>query len=156
MRYRQAEAGDINILTQLLAELYETQAPSISYEELLRENLAHFENTNQIFFLAFDGYTAIGVCHASLRNEYVNGKEFDAPCGYLEAVYVRKSHQRQGIASKLVEYSEDWARKNGCREFLSDCLLDNVDSFNFHLKLGFVEAGRCIFFRKELACIAGG
>jgi aminoglycoside 6'-N-acetyltransferase I len=104
----------------------------------------------QAFFLAFEKKLPVGVCHASLRSEYVNGKEYDGTCGYLEAIYVRPSHRRQGIAAKLVALCENWALENGCREFLSDCLLDNTESYDFHLRLGFVETERNIFFRKEL------
>ena len=139
---------DIESLTKLLCELYEFD----TYEELklFDENKAHLEDGRQVFFLAFDEKTPVGVCHASLRSEYVNGKEYDGTCGYLEAVYVRPTHRNQGVAAKLVALCEEWARENGCREFLSDCLLDNTESFKFHLQLGFIETERNIFFRKEL------
>jgi len=145
--YRKAEHGDFEILTEILCELYECD----SYNDLLAENKRHFDDAKQVFFLAFDGDMPIGVCHGSLRDEYVNGKEYSGICGYLEAIYVKSSHRLNGVASKLVALCEDWARGNGCQEFLSDCLLDNVDSFEFHLKLGFIETERCIFFRKEVS-----
>ena len=140
---------DIDAMTELLCELYECD----SYEELklYDEIRAHFDDDKQAFFLAFDEKLPVGVCHASLRSEYVNGKKYDGPCGYMEAIYVRPSHRQQGIATKLVAICENWARANGCREFLSDCLLDNAESFKFHLQLGFTETERNIFFRKELA-----
>jgi len=65
-------------------------------------------------------------------------------------VYVRSTYRLPSAASALVALCEDWARDRGCREFLSDCLLDNADSHRFHSKLGFVETERNIFFRKEL------
>ena len=150
MKHRKAGQDDIEILTELLSELYETQAPDISYEELLAENNAMLQDNKQIFFLVFDGEAPVGVCHAALRSEYVNGKKFEGTCGYLEAIYIRPSHRMQGIAAELVTLCEDWARENGCREFLSDCLLDNTESFKFHLRIGFIETERNIFFRKEL------
>lgn len=144
--YRKAEQSDIETLTKLLCELYEDH----SYEELLIENNTHFDNRRQIFFLAFDGKKPIGVCHGALRSEYVNGKEYDGNVGYLEAVYVRSEYRLCGVATTLVTFCEDWALQNGCREFLSDCLLDNTESYKFHLRIGFAETERCIFFRKEL------
>ena len=38
----------------------------------------------------------------------------------------------------------------GCREFASDCELENVQSLNFHLHCGFSEANRIICFQKRL------
>ena len=35
-------------------------------------------------------------------------------------------------------------------EIARDCLIDNIDSYNFHLKIGFEEMERCIFFVKRL------
>jgi aminoglycoside 6'-N-acetyltransferase I len=142
----QAQKSDVGILTELLCELYETH----SYEDLLAENKAHFDDRKQVFFLAFDSGKPIGACHGALRDEYVNGKEHGGTAGYLEAIYVRPNYRLRGAAARLVAECEDWARGNNCREFLSDCLLDNTDSYKFHLRLGFIETERCIFFRKEL------
>ena len=144
--YRRAEERDIAVLAELLCELYKNH----SYKELLDENKAHFDDGMQAFFLAYDGDKPIGVCHGALRKEYVNGKIYNGTVGYLEAIFVRPDFRLSGIATILVSECENWVRNNGCKEFLSDCLLDNVDSYNFHLKTGFFETERCIFFRKEL------
>jgi len=50
----------------------------------------------------------------------------------------------------LVVLSEDWARKQGCFEFASDCELNNTESLAFHLKIGFKEENRIICFAKKL------
>jgi len=148
MIYKRADHNDNQILTQLLCELYEED----DYDGLYAENWLHHDCESQAFFLAYDSDKAVGVCHGSLRQEYVNGKQGQIwdTCGYLEAIYVQPSHRKQGIATRLVAACEEWARGHNCREFLSDCLLDNADSFKFHLALGFIETERCIFFRKEL------
>lgn len=143
--YSKAEQSDIEKLTKLLCELYENH----SYEELFEENKLHY-NGKQAFFIAYDGENPIGVCHGALRSEYVNGKAYNGTVGYLEAIYIRPAFRLRGIASSLVAACEAWAQQNGCREFLSDCLLENTDSYKFHNKIGFTETERCIFFRKEL------
>jgi len=84
-----------------------------------------------------------------LRHDYVEGTS-TSPVGYLEGIYVRPAYRKQGMARKLVSACEAWAREKGCREFASDCLLDNRDSLAFHLALGFMEAGRIICFTKDL------
>lgn len=45
---------------------------------------------------------------------------------------------------------ENWAKNKGCSEFASDCEIDNLDSFNFHISQGYKEANRIICFTKKL------
>ena len=45
---------------------------------------------------------------------------------------------------------EKWAKEKGCKEFASDCEIDNNSSFGFHMALGFEEANRIICFTKTL------
>jgi len=151
LTYRRAIQADINILTDLLFLLYndEGQAPDISWEELLAENEQLFADTNQIFFLAFDGDKAVGVTNGSLRREYINGAN-DGLKGYLEAIYVLPEYRKNGIAAELDKIIGRWAARNGCREMASDCLLENTDSYNFHRKIGYEETERNVFFLKPL------
>jgi len=148
-QYRKAEQSDLKILTELLCELYKNH----SFEELLVENKGILGDRKQVLFLAFDGKKYIGICHGALRSEYVNGKEYAGTAGYLEAIYVRPEYRLCGVAVSLVGLCEEWAHNNGCREFLSDCLLDNTESYKFHTRIGFTETERCIFFRKELSTL---
>ncbi|MCL2109170.1 MAG: GNAT family N-acetyltransferase [Oscillospiraceae bacterium] len=122
----------------------------MEHGELLDENKTHFSDRRQGFFLAFAGDKPIGVAHVSLRNDYVNGTELGGTCGYLEAIYVKPEYRLNGIAVALIRLCEKWAKENGCREFASDCPLHNIESYRFHLHIGFVETERCIFFRKDI------
>jgi len=45
---------------------------------------------------------------------------------------------------------EIWSKEIGCKEFASDCELENLASFKFHMAMGFEEANRIICFRKML------
>ena len=142
--YRKASQKDINAVTDLLCVLYE-----MPQDEILEENEQLFTDTNQAFFLAFDGEKPIGVSHGSLRHEYINGTNDDLK-GYLEAIYVMPEYRLSGIAAELVKITVRWMGINGCREVASDCLLENTDSYNFHLKIGFKETERNIFFLKRI------
>ena len=114
------------------------------------ENKTHFADKRQGFFLAFVEDKPIGVAHVSLRSDYVNGTELGGTCGYLEAIYVKLEYRLNGIAVALVRLCETWAKENGCREFASDCLLHNTESYRYHLRIGFTETEQCIFFRKDI------
>ena len=144
MTYRKAIYDDINAVTDMLCILYEMEQ-----DELLEENEQLFLDANQAFFLALDNDKPVGVSHGSLRREYVNGTNDDLK-GYLEAIYVLPEYRLSGIAAELVKITERWMGMNGCREMASDCLIENTDSYRFHLKIGFEETEQCIFFLKTI------
>jgi aminoglycoside 6'-N-acetyltransferase I len=146
--YRNAGVSDIDAVTDLSCELYDWL--QLEREELLRENKTTINDNRQEFFLAYDKGNPIGFVHVALRSEYVNGTESDGTCGYLEAIYVKPEYRKNGVAATLVRLCEEWARERGCREFASDCLLHNTDSYLFHGRIGFAETERCIFFRKDI------
>jgi len=149
--YRKATTADMEAMTDLLFLLYhdEGQAPDLSREELLEENEEILADIDQIFYLAFDDDKPVGVAHGALRHEYVYGAN-DKLKGYLEAIYVLPEYRKNKIAAGLVRILERWASRLGCLEMASDCLLDNTDSYNFHLRIGYEETERNIFFLKEL------
>lgn len=62
-----------------------------------------------------------------------------SPVGYLEGHFVKEEFRKQGFARKLIYACEKWSRDKECREFASDCELDNEESLAMHEKLGFVN-----------------
>lgn len=102
-----------------------------------------------VFFLAYEGEKAVGFAQCQLRHDYVEGTD-SSPVGYLEGIYVTELYRKQGAARQLLSACECWAREQGCREFASDCELDNAGSLAFHLSMGFEEANRIICFTKKL------
>ncbi|MCL2364680.1 MAG: GNAT family N-acetyltransferase [Defluviitaleaceae bacterium] len=158
IQFVQATPAQINQVTDLLCTLYE-----MPHDEVLEENERLFADKNQAFFLALDGILngaegmrpasfdkAVGVAHASLRHEYVNGTD-DGIKGYLEGIFVLPEYRKRGIADGLVRFAEHWMAQHGCRQIASDCTIENTDRYQFHLKLGFEETERCIFFVKPIA-----
>lgn len=100
-------------------------------------------------FVALDGSgTVTGFAEATLRVDYVEGCE-TSPVAYLEGIYVRPEVRKQGIARALVATIADWGRAQGCTEFGSNALIDNLASHAFHTALGFAEAERIVHFRKD-------
>ena len=136
---------EVNALAKLAVLLWpEHQAEALEHEFalLMAENKA-------AFFLARAGELTVGFAQCALRHDYVEGTS-TSPVGYLEGIYVREEHRREGVAAGLLSACETWARQQGCREFASDCELDNAQSLRFHLAAGFEEANRIICFTKKL------
>lgn len=100
-------------------------------------------------FLAFDGDMPIGFAQCQLRHDYVEGCE-SSPVGFLEGIYVAPGHRLTGTGCALLSACESWAKSLGCTEFASDCEIDNAVSHAWHLKNGFAEMGRTIWFAKKL------
>lgn len=143
MEIRRAAKENLTLCAELALELWpenEAGALEAEFSEILEKELA--------IFLAYED-DAVGFAQCQLRRDYVEGTA-TTPVGYLEGIYVREGHRGKGIAKALLAACEDWARAQGCREFASDCELDNDGSLAFHLRMGFTEANRIICFTKEL------
>ena len=142
---RKAEERDLTDAAALAAELWPEHTP----EELLPEFRALLKSGDGAVFLASENGREAGFAQVQLRHDYVEGTE-TSPVGYLEGVYVREEARGRGVAKALLRACEAWAAEQGCREFASDCELDNAASLEFHLHSGFTEANRIICFTKPL------
>ncbi|MCG1028785.1 GNAT family N-acetyltransferase [Virgibacillus halodenitrificans] len=118
-------------------------------EELTQEITHLISQPDSKIFLSYYANEIIGFVQCQLRYDYVEGTS-SSPVGYLEGLFVKEEFRKQGVARSLVNICEEWAKKKGCREFASDCELENVDSLVMHLKLGFGETNRIICFKKDL------
>lgn len=139
---RKANISDLPALTELALKLWPDNDP----EDLGTELTEIMKCDEAAFFLA-EGGTGFAQCQ--LRHDYVEGTD-SSPVGYLEGIFVEESHRHRGLAKQLLAACEDWAREQGCREFASDCELDNAGSLAFHLSMGFAEANRIICLTKKL------
>ncbi len=142
---RKAEMQDLPALAELGVQLW----PHHAAGELAADFAETMKKADAAFFLACDGGQNIGFAQCQLRHDYVEGTE-SSPVGYLEGIFVLEEYRRIGMARKLLSACEEWAREQGCREFASDCELENLQSLRFHRSLGFEEANRIICFAKKL------
>ena len=145
LRIERAETGDLHILASLGVLLW----PGHREDELTQEFALLMAENKAAFFLARAGELAVGFAQCALRHDYVEGT-CSSPVGYLEGIYVLEERRRKGIAVGLLSACEAWARQQGCREFASDCEIDNTQSLRFHLAAGFDEVNRIICFTKKL------
>ena len=140
-----AEQTQLPLLATLACRLW----PHHTVEKMLAELGGIFAKEDTAFFLAYLEETAIGFAQCQLRYDYVEGTEH-SPVGYLEGIYVEPAHRHNAVATELLRACESWAKAQGCAEFASDCQLDNSESLQFHLNMGFEEANRIICFTKKL------
>ena len=145
LRIERAGTGDLHILASLGVLLW----PGHREDELTQEFALLMAENKAAFFLARAGELAVGFAQCALRHDYVEGTS-TSPVGYLEGIYVLEEYRREGVAVGLLTACENWARQSGCKEFASDCELDNTLSLRFHLAAGFKEANRIICFTKKL------
>ena len=142
---KQAEMKDLPMITELACRLW----PDHTAEEMRTELADMIAKPDAAFFLAYADETAVGFAQCQLRYDYVEGTD-SSPVGYLEGIYVAEACRKHGVARELLSACETWAKSKGCTEFASDCELDNTQSLEFHLNVGFEEANRIICFTKKL------
>ena len=118
-------------------------------DELEQEFIDMTHAKESTCFIKFIDAKAIGFANASLRHDYVEGCE-TSTVAYLEAIYVDKEYRLLGYAKDLVNRCEEWGREQGAKEFASDCILTNNDSYKFHIAIGFKEVNRIICFKKNI------
>lgn len=136
---------DADVLANLAIQMWSDHV----LEDLTEEFRQLAMNEEAVCFLKCVDGKPIAFAQCQLRHDYVEGTE-RSPVGYLEGIFVSEQYRRKGYAAELLSQCEKWAKERGCTEFASDCELDNVNSFRFHMSLGFEEANRIICFRKDL------
>lgn len=142
---RKAERGDLETVAGLAVLMWDRH----TVQELTEEFSEVITKGNAQFFLKYEEHTPVGFAQCQLRYDYVEGTA-SSPVGYLEGIFVKEEYRHRGYAKELLSECEKWAKEKGCREFASDCEIDNENSFRFHMAMGFAEANRIICFAKKL------
>ena len=142
---KKAGNNDLDILANLAVLMWQKH----SVNELVNEFSEILLNGKSQFFLKYVNDVPIGFAQCQLRYDYVEGTK-TTPVGYLEGIFVKEGYRNKGYAKELLAECEAWAKENGCYEFASDCEIDNINSFRFHMAMNFTEANRIICFAKAL------
>ncbi len=142
---KKARIEDAGVLAELAIQMWADHIP----EDLTEEFRQLAMNDDAVCFIKYVAGKPIAFAQCQLRCDYVEGTE-SSPVAYLEGVFVSEEYRKRGYAAQLLSECEKWAREKGCTEFASDCELNNMDSFRFHMSLGFEEVNRIICFRKDL------
>ncbi len=142
---RIATNGDSRILAEMAVQMWNSH----TVDALEAEFVETLNDKQSVFFIKYINDLPVGFAQCGLRTDYVEGTE-SSPVGYLEGIFVKEEYRKNGYAKELLFACEIWAKESGCSEFASDCEIDNVDSFKFHMAMGFDEANRIICFKKRL------
>lgn len=145
MNIIQSTNNEVKEITKLAKMLW----PDNAYEELHNLFLELIQDEDAMLFLAEENEEYIGFAQCQLRYDYVEGTNSN-PVGYLEGIYVLDDYRHHGIGRELVRACENWSKSKGCKEFASDVEFHNTASYEFHLKLGFIEQNKLICFAKKL------
>lgn len=140
-----AKHKDASTIAQIAIKMWKNH----TVDELTKEFEKILENPESGVFMYSVEAQVIGFAQCQLRYDYVEGTD-SSPVGYLEGIFIEQKYRHRGYAKKLLDKCKEWAKEKGCREFASDCELDNAVSLAFHLKIGFSEANRIICFTMKL------
>ena len=142
---RKASKNDIRTIANFAVLMWDDN----SVDELADEFSEILSKDDAQIFLKYEDDIPVGFAQCQLRYDYVEGTE-NSPVGYLEGIFVMESYRNRGYAKELLNECEMWAKDKGCKEFASDCEIDNDISFQFHKAMNFTEANRIICFTKKL------
>ncbi len=142
---QRAAKDDSHILAEMAIQMWDSH----TVDSLETEFTETLNNESAAFFIKYVNNKPAGFAQCGLRMDYVEGTE-TSPVGYLEGIFVKEDYRKSGFAKELLKACEMWAKDMGCTEFASDCELDNTNSLEFHLAMGFNEANRIICFKKKL------
>ena len=144
VKIRPAVAGDLEALGKMRNALW----PESSVEEHERELVPILAGKAPgimplVYFVAEDSGVIVGFVEVGLRST-ADGCDWARAVGYIEGWYVAESHRRRGVGAQLVAAAENWAREQGCTEMASDTQIDNAQSLQAHLHLGYEITERSI------------
>jgi aminoglycoside 6'-N-acetyltransferase I len=146
MTYRNYHEKDFQPLFAMNLKLYKN-LDKAEVKKML-DQITHSEK-HRIFVAEEKEARIVGFATVSIRTDYVEGAE-QSPTGYLEAIFVEFDQRKCGIARKLIELGELWCKEKGCTQIGSDTWLDNPESQEFHLNMGFREEDRLVHFIKNI------
>lgn len=145
------EVEEISLSTlQDVARLFVELWPSCNIKEEYAQCEQILKSPEQTCFLLKEKFNYIGFVYLRLRSEFVEGAD-EYPIAYVEGIYLQPPYRKLGLGASLIRCSEDWAREKGCRQLASDASISNIESIEFHQKVGFREVARNVCFVKHLS-----
>jgi aminoglycoside 6'-N-acetyltransferase I len=151
IKIRRAQPSDLQTLGKMRNYLWPESSVEHHTEELVPILAGKSPGVMPlVYFVAEDrNGEVVGFVEVGLRST-ADGCDWARAVGYVEGWYVAESHRRRGVGAELIAAAENWAREQGCTEMASDTQIDNTQSLQAHLRLGYEISERSILFRKKL------
>jgi GNAT superfamily N-acetyltransferase len=132
LRISPAEASDVSTILGLIRELaaHESSTVTATEHELLRDGFG--QEARFRVLLAWVGEVAVGFAFYVFTYSTYRG----APVLFLEDLYVRPEHRRQGIGLALMRALAREAIERGCARFVWEVLDWNAKAISFYASLG--------------------
>ncbi len=145
MHIREFKQEDKHEVMQMASKLL----PDYSGDMLINDFRKKLANPHHVGFICVKNEKILGFITMSLRFEHVP-KATTSPVAYIEAIFVKKDCRKMGIARKLYETAQAWAKSKHCSQMAADTWDWNKDSIWFHKKMGFEKTLTLVFFLKNL------
>ncbi len=152
MEIVEATPLDLDDWVQMALQLWpaEDELPERAEIEMRAELSGILQSAKDTGLIARDqGGAAIAFINLSICYEYVPGAN-RFPVAYVEGIYVADLARKTGVGKALVVRAEEWAITKGCTQLASDVMIENVESCQFHTRVGFQEVERVVFFIKDV------
>ncbi len=136
VRIRAAKHSDIDMLVNLLRELFEIEEDFVFNDEKQRSGLNLMVNSGKDrIFVAEYRNEVIGMCSVQLLISTAEG----GFVGLLEDMVVKKAHKGKGVGRKLIAKVEQWSVEQGLTrlQLLGD--RNNAPALAFYEKCGWSE-----------------
>lgn len=147
MHLREATIVDIPELCGLLNYLFEQEEEFKPNTETQSEGLSRIISNSDIgvIVIAIDSNKVIGMVNIL----YTVSTALGSRVAILEDMVVSPKVRGTGVGSKLMKYSLDLAKKNGCKRITLLTDFDNDGAHRFYEKHGFVRSSM-VAFRKSI------
>src|SRR3989344_5151056 len=96
----------------------------------------NFRDKNSKYFIAKVNSQPIGMVLAKFNSD-VRQKFTQRKVGTIEKLFVRETHRKKGIATKLINTAKGWLREKGAKWFEASVCVNNFASIKTLEKSGF-------------------
>lgn len=137
---KEAKISDYDIISGIATDVNNKPI----FDEDIIEIREALTNYNKIVFIDYENEIPVAFAQCSLKDEDVK------PTGYLEHMFIKKNYQNKGIAKRLLNKCEAWAKDKGCEKFTATCNVDDKHTMDLYNYSGFSEVSKIAYFSKEL------
>lgn len=123
MKIRKAESGDIGVLIGLFGQLYRLE------DKWTKEKLLKDLDKKNYFVLEIDN-EIVGVISLEIQIDICQ----------IEAIIVKPEWHKKGIGKNLINYAQEFTKKEGCHK-LWCWSLEVYNAKGFFIKMGFEQEG---------------